>query len=133
MIITAVLSIALQSMPAHGVNADRVRQCQSPAHTPAAPLTVHGRLYAANGGGSGFRIWLVGTTRIVWLTPKIDPAIPDAIRHAFTPFDEELYGDFTLVPLAPDRPGVMRQVCFVSGDHLVVRDVQTGVSRRVSR
>jgi hypothetical protein len=84
-------------------------------------VKVHGRLYAANGGGSGFRIWIVGTRRIVWLSPKIDPAIPDPIRSAFKPFDEQLYGDFTLVPLAPDRPGVMREVCFVSGARLVVR------------
>jgi hypothetical protein len=84
-------------------------------------ITVHGRLYAANGGGSGFRIWIVGTTRIVWLTPKIEPAIPEAIRTAFTPFDQQLYGDFTLVPLTPDRPGVMREVCLVSGGHLVAR------------
>ena len=116
------------------MSADRERaaQCASLAKAEA-PLTVHGRLYGANGGGSGFRIWIVGTRRIVWLSPKIDPAVPDTIRNAFTPFDEELYGDFDLVPLAPDRPGVMREVCFVSGEHLVARDTRTGQSRSIMR
>ena len=115
-----------------GVSAhqDRAAQCAS-VSGGAATITVHGRLYGANGGGSGFRIWIVGTRRIVWLSPKIDPAIPDTIASAFKPFDEELYGDFDVVPLARDRPGVMREVCFVSGEHLVVRDVHTGQSRRV--
>jgi hypothetical protein len=113
---------------------DRERAGQCAALPKAeAPITVHGRLYGANGGGSGFRIWIVGTRRIVWLSPKIDPAVPDTIRNAFTPFDEELYADFDLVPLAPDRPGVMREVCFVSGEHLIVRDIRTGQSRPIMR
>jgi hypothetical protein len=123
-IVTALLLLALQSTPAATAHADRVAQCQSLAVTPSAPITVHGRLYGANGGGSGFRVWIVGTKRIVWLTPKIDPAMPDAIRQAFAPFEQDLYGDFTLVPLAPNRPGVMREVCFVSGKNLEARPAQ---------
>ncbi len=99
---------------------DRAHACRALSGS-RPPITVRGRLYAANGGGSGFRVWIVATQRIVWLSPKIEPAIPDAIKNAFWAFDEQLYGDFTLVPLAPDRPGVMREVCFVSGDHLVAR------------
>jgi hypothetical protein len=112
------LACALAGFPQ--THEDRALACRSLTGSEA-PLTVRGRLYAANGGGSGFRIWIVGTRRIVWLSPRIDPAIPDAVRQAFKPFDEQVYGDFTLVPLAPDRPGVMREVCFVSGEHLVVR------------
>lgn len=123
-IVTVLLLSALQSSPAVTAPADRVAQCQSLASAPSPPITVHGRLYGANGGGSGFRVWIVGTKRIVWLTPKIDPAIPDAIRHAFKPFEEDLYGDFTLVPLAPNRPGVMREVCFASGKNLAMRPAQ---------
>jgi hypothetical protein len=99
----------------------RVAACRALSTAAAPPTTARGRLYAANGGGSGFRIWLVGTTRIVWITPKIVPAVPDAIRKRFTPFDEELYGDFTFVPLRPDKPGVMREVCLVSGERLSAR------------
>jgi hypothetical protein len=130
-----LVGITLVAAPrAAGMSSDRERAGQCAALPKAeAPITVHGRLYGANGGGSGFRIWIVGTRRIVWLSPKIDPAVPDTIRNAFKPFDEELYGDFDLVPLAPDRPGVMREVCFVSGEHLIVRDVRTGQSRPIMR
>jgi hypothetical protein len=127
MLLTALALLALQSPTA--VASMRIAQCQALSKMAEAPMTVHGRLYAANGGGSGFRIWLVGTTRIVWLTPKIDPAVPANVLERFTPFDEELYGDFTFVPLRPDRPGVMREVCFVSGDRLVARDVKTRATR----
>jgi hypothetical protein len=113
MIAAVVLSMAVAAP-------DRGRACHALSGSKP-PITVHGRLFAANGGGSGFRIWIVGTKRIVWLSPKIEPAIPDAIKQAFAPFDEQLYGDFTLVPLAQDRPGLMREVCFVSGNHLVAR------------
>ena len=106
--------------------ADRLRECESLSDPPGSSVTVHGRLYAANGGGSGFRIWLVGTRRIVWLSPRIDPPMPEVILRLFKTFDEELYGDFTLVPLAPDRPGLMREMCFVSAGKLVVRDTRTG-------
>ena len=111
-------------------HAARAAQCQA-LGTPHASITAHARLYAANGGGSGYRMWLVGTHRIVWLSPKVEPAMPEAIATLFTPFEEEVYGDFTFVPLAPDRPGVMREVCVVSGDTLVVRDLGTGKVRRI--
>jgi hypothetical protein len=118
--IAVLLLVTLQGAPATAPPADRLTRCRALAHS-VAPITVRGRLYAANGGGSGFRIWVAGTHRIVWVTPKIEPAVPDAIRSAFKPFDEVLVGDFTLVPLSPDRPGVMREVCFVSGAHRVSR------------
>jgi hypothetical protein len=115
----AVLALVVQAAPA--ATPGRVAECAALATSAEKPVTVRGRLYAANGGGSGFRLWIVGTTRIVWLTAKIDPAVPDAVHQAFTPFSEELYGTFTLVPLRPDTPGVMREVCLVSGQHLTRR------------
>jgi hypothetical protein len=116
-----MVTLALLLASLHRTPRPRVAQCQALTKTAHPPITVRGRLYAANGGGSGFRIWIVGTTRIVWLTAKIDPALPIEITRRFTPFDEVLYGNFTVVPLRQDRPGVMREVCFVSGDRLTVR------------
>ena len=125
-LVLALQSVGVTTGPAVTAGPARLTRCQSLARVPATPMTVRGRLYAANGGGSGFRIWLVGTRRIVWLTPKIEPALPAVVTAAFKPFDEELYGDFTLLPLRPDRPGVMREVCFVSGAHFDVREARTG-------
>src|SRR5215831_5285928 len=122
MIGAALLVIALQAAaPVPADAAARLARCRALTPAADAPITVRGRLYAANGGGSGFRIWIVGTTRIVWLTPKMDPAVPRQILDRFTPFEEDLYGDYTFLPLRPDKPGVMREVCMVSGVHLVAR------------
>jgi hypothetical protein len=119
MLSLALLVLALP--PTRSADQSRVAQCRALTKTAEAPTTVPGRLYAANGGGSGFRIWIVGTKRVVWITPKIDPAVPSEIRDRFKPFDEELSGHFTFVPLAPDRPGVMREVCLVSANDVEVR------------
>ncbi len=115
------------ALPAGG---DRPAACQATKGAEPA-VVMRGRLFAANGGGSGYRIWPVGTRRVLWVSWRVDPPLPERIRQSFKPFDEELYGDFTLVPLSPDRPGVMREVCFVAGQSLVVQDVQTGARRRM--
>ena len=125
----ALLVVALQPSPS--ARSGRVAQCQALTTNAAAPITVRGRLYAVNGRGSGFRVWIVGTKRIVWLTPRIEPAVPAAVRSAFTPFDEELYGDFTLVPLQPDTPGRMREMCLAAADNLSpwpTHDAQTAAA-----
>jgi hypothetical protein len=119
MLATLLLLATVQAAPP--ADARRIEQCRARSAASTPPTTARGRLYAANGGGSGFRIWLVGTSRIVWITPKIDPAVPREIRDRFKPFDEELYGNFTFVPLRPDQPGVMREVCLVSGEKLTAR------------
>jgi hypothetical protein len=104
----------------------RQHDCQSKSGALPA-VTVHGMLGIANGGGSGYRIWLVGTRRVVWLTD----GIPRSIESLFTPAEEHVFGDFTLIPLAPDRPGHMRPMCFVAGENLVLQDPRTGQSKRV--
>jgi hypothetical protein len=118
-------------VPAQAADSDRLHSCQAVAAVQEPSVVVHGRLYAANGGGSGFRIWRIGTNRLLWVTAKVDPSLPREVRETFRGFEEELYGDFTLVPIRPERAGVMREVCLVSGAHLVVKSIATGVARKV--
>jgi hypothetical protein len=110
---------------------NRAAACQQTGRAVDEAFTVRGRLFAANGGGSGYRIWPVGTRRILWVSPKIDPPLPGDLEGGFRPFDEELYGDFTVVPLARDKPGVMREICFVAARNLTVLGVRTRERRRV--
>ena len=112
----------LQASDAAQSRLDRLEACKATGLAAGAPIVVHGRLYAANGGGSGYRIWPVGTKRLLWLSSRVDPALPEPIKEAFVPFEDVLYGDYTLLPLAPDRPGVMREVCLVGGRALVKRN-----------
>jgi hypothetical protein len=120
-----------QILGAVPAGSNRAAACHKTGRAVDPAVTVRGRLFAANGGGSGYRIWPVGTSRILWVSPKIDPPLPGDIENGFKPFDEELYGDYTLIPLARDRPGVMREICFVVGKNLTVRDARTGERRRL--
>src|SRR4051812_43633861 len=78
---------------------------------------VHGRLFAANGTPS-LRIWPVGTRRLLGVHDDANPeALPPELRGARAPAmgardDDrvEVYGDFTVCPLGPDRAGHMRMV-----------------------
>jgi hypothetical protein len=39
-----------------------------------------------------------------------------------SPDHSYIFGDFTICPLAPDRPGFMREVCVVAAKNLVVQN-----------
>lgn len=108
----------------------RLKSCSTLAVGP--PFKVHGRLYSGSHGGSTYDIWLVGTKRILSVSSSVDPPLPAHLQQAFESWDDSLYGDFTVVPLAQDRPGVRREVCVVDGDHLVVEDAETRSIRRLA-
>jgi hypothetical protein len=81
-------------------------------------------------GVPSLRIWIVGTKRILGVTdgrghPAGDDMLPvklDKMLSADGPCGKAAYGDFTVCPLTPDRPGVMRRVCVLDAEKLVVTD-----------
>ena len=119
----AFATLASVASPAEAAPA-RVATCKATGLAAGEPFRVRGRLYAADGGGSGYRIWLVGTKRVVWVSGRVDPPLPAQLEDAFVPFGEVVYGDFTLQALAADRPGFMREVCIVNVERYVVRPVR---------
>lgn len=50
---------------------DRARACRATGRSAGEAITVHGHLYAADGGGSGYRIRVVGSKRILWVTWRV--------------------------------------------------------------
>ena len=72
---------------------------------------VHGRLFAANGNPT-FRVWPIGSKRILGVGGGEDPALPAPVSALTQPdaFKVDLYGDFRVCPLTRDRPGWMRMV-----------------------
>jgi hypothetical protein len=91
---------------------------------------VHGRLFAANGAPT-FRIWVVGTHRILGVHDDDAEAgrpvgYPDCLRPHIG-FEKNLYADFTVCPVAPDRPGRMRPVCIESASNLVSEELRANV------
>lgn len=82
---------------------------------------VHGRLRAYNGNPT-FRIWPVGSKRLLGVTganPGEDPIMPADLGVTF---DRDLYGDFEVCPFSRARPRVMQRVCIESVRRPVVKE-----------
>jgi hypothetical protein len=94
-----------------------ISTCDPAAAAPAPCYGVHGKLFAANGAPT-FRIWPIGTRRLLGV-PSSDPdALPAVLRgdrgaSMSSPPEGaavDVYGDFTVCPITRDRPGWMRMV-----------------------
>src|SRR3954463_12849813 len=93
-------------------------RCLAP---PIEPCFTHrGRLSAQN--GIAFIIWLVGTKRMVAVSDTEIPAMLGRYLDMTSPDHGDIYGDFEMCPLGPDRPGHMRSACVTSAVNLVVQD-----------
>ena len=91
-----------------------------------ACFTVHGRLTQSNGAPS-FRIWRVGTNRILGVVDgdgkdESDNAIPLNVQKVGGRYvDIPVFGDYVVCPLTSERPGWMQMVCIQSATNLVGR------------
>jgi hypothetical protein len=89
-------------------------------------FTIRGRLNFYN-GGTNFRIWRVGTTRILGLEQSDDnPNVPTNVGAYLQRLFEEglsLFGDFTVCPLTAQKLGEMQYICVESAANLVARKV----------
>ena len=94
------------------------------AGAAAAPcFVVHGRLQAFNGNPT-FRIWQIGTRRILGVRDNPENSqLPVAIKQAFgsDAFSHTIYGDFKVCPVTIHRAGVMQMVRIESATRLSVR------------
>jgi hypothetical protein len=89
-----------------------------------ACFRIRGRIDLYNGTPS-FRIWRVGSRRVFGLLPAESPIVPAAVRPYLERLANEpglqLFGNFTVCPFSPDKPGRMRDVCVESATDLVER------------
>ena len=96
--------------------------CRRP---PIEPCTIrHGRFSTQNGITQ--TIWLVGTRRRLNVTNEVSDFLPaSALKYTelTSPDHSYIFGDFTICPLEPDRPGFMREVCVVDAKNLVVQNI----------
>jgi hypothetical protein len=87
--------------------------CQANRELAGKCFVVHGRLRAYN-GNPVFRIWRIGTRRILGVTgahPGEEPILPGGVACGF---DCDVYGDFLVCPFTREQPGVMQRVCVES-------------------
>ena len=68
------------------------------------------------------------------VTNEISDFLPaNALKYTelTSPDHSYIFGDFTICPLEPDRPGFMRDVCVVAAKNLVVQNLDN--AQRVFR
>jgi len=98
--------------------------CKTRTDLVGACRVVHGRLMAYNGTPS-FRIWIVGTKRLLGVfeieigdNPE-RPLMPERIGDLTGFMDHEVYADFEVCPLTEEKPHAMQMVCVESARHVV--------------
>jgi len=88
---------------------------------PIEPCFMHrGRLSSQN--GIAYMLWLVGSSRIVRVDDTQIPTMLDKHLEMASPNHRDVFGDFEICRLEPDRPGQMRSACIAGAKRLVVQD-----------
>jgi hypothetical protein len=111
--------------------AKRKIPCKTPENV-ALCYWAHGRLSAYNGNPT-LRLWKIGTHRILGIYSGPDaekrdeldnehPEIPANVRRVFKPFSNQVFADFEICPLEPERLGEMQAVCIESAKNIFAED-----------
>jgi hypothetical protein len=93
--------------------------CQSRQDLSGSCFVVHGRLRAYNGNPT-FRIWPIGTRRLLGVTgphPGEEPLMPAGLG---CDFDHDVYADFEVCPFTAKKEGVMQRTCIEAARKPVV-------------
>jgi len=103
-----------------------------PSKTPqnaAECYWMHGRLQEYE-GTPAYRLWNIGTKRLLGIysgpssyhgqlsIDNEDPEFPPNVRKLIHSGPVQVFGDFEICPLAPERAGFMRPVCVESAKKL---------------
>jgi hypothetical protein len=92
-------------------------------------MWVQGRLRYGN-GTPALRLWQVGTHRVFGIvsgasaTDPLDnehPELPGNVSGKLIPFKTEVFGDFEICTLEPEKPGTMQTACIEAGKSLTER------------
>jgi len=118
-----LVRLLLAQQPLETIDASQV--CSHARGFVGPCLSVHGRLslYSDN---VPLRIWPVGSSRLLGVQMADSPFyLPVACRvpSEFTrglDLDTDIYADFVVRPLTPERPGVMQRVCIATANGMRV-------------
>jgi len=107
--------------------------CKTEENTKTCYWT-HGRLSLYNGGPPNFRLWKIGTHRLLGIYSgpgygPFDPGFlkdeegevelpPTLMKNDFT--KSASFADFEVCPLAPEKEGHMQPACIESAKRLVI-------------
>lgn len=109
-ILTLVLALAWCVEVAAKGAIDMASGCKANPALVGSCFVVRGRLSAYNGTPT-FRIWPIGTHRLIGVVPSEDPrSLPAELRGVAT-FDRDVFGAFTVCPFTKHKPNVMQFGC----------------------
>ena len=109
-ILPLVLALASCVEVAAKEPADMAAGCKANPALVGSCFVVRGRLSAYNGTPT-FRIWPIGTHRLLGVVPSEDlRALPAELRGA-AGFDHDVFGTFTVCPFTKQKPDVMQFGC----------------------
>lgn len=127
----AILSLAFWTQAVPQNAAKRKIACQTPENATAC-YWAHGRLQEYE-GTPAYRLWKVGTRHLLgiysgpsaWGGNRLsidneDPEFPPNLRKLIQSGLVQVFGDFEVCPLEPERPGSMQAACIESAKNLFV-------------
>ncbi|MBI3709930.1 MAG: hypothetical protein HY246_19970 [Proteobacteria bacterium] len=128
LLVSAVVSLVLV-----GIAAASETDCRESPAVIDRCFTVHGRL--GHGVNLALRIWPVGSNRLLAVIDPRDraplapmsldpndprPPLPRNLINVIG-VDIDVFGDYEVCPLTPEKPDVMQLVCIDSASRLVAR------------
>jgi hypothetical protein len=131
LLLVALIAVALAAIGAPPGDPRRKIVCKTPENA-ASCYWAHGRLSFYNGTPS-YRLWKIGTKRILAIHsgPSVkrgddrdnsNPELPVNVELAFkTPYSQ-IFADYEICPLEPERPGEMQDVCIESAKKIFAED-----------
>ncbi len=123
-LVTIVLASTLALASGTAQAGDSPSGCATRHDLVSSCRVVHGRLKYYNGTPS-FRIWMVGTDRLLGVK---EVSVGDNPEHPLMPLslwrmvgdaDFEVFGDLEVCPLSRPRKGEMQSICVESAAHLI--------------
>ena len=131
-LVMAVILLIPATLAVPQDTAKRKISCKTPEIASMCYWT-RGRFQFYNGTPS-YRLWKIGTTRLlgiysgpsVWTgDPAIrdneDPELPTNVERIYrSPFGQ-VFADFEVCPLEPERPGFMQGACIESAKNIYVK------------
>jgi hypothetical protein len=123
------LAVCIQALPQ--IAPKRKILCKISENTASCYWT-RGRLQEYE-GTPAYRLWKIGTKRLlgVYSGPSVyhgsssidneDPEFPPNVRRLIHSGQVQVFGDFEVCPLEPERPGFMQAACIESAKNLFVQ------------
>ena len=126
-LVAAMILSLCGSIPAGDMHqACEDKRCAGNSNLAGECFTFRGTLRLSNGNPT-FRIWRVGTKRVLGVLCDEEPIVPANLKSAMSEdskasWDRDFSGDYEVCPFTASKPGWMQFVCVEKVSNLVVYD-----------